>query len=236
MIYILRGVVTLYTTTKQSYSLGNLSSSGRNNLCRDGSWISGLLNERLRGTLGYYNKQINNLIYDGSVPANSSYTTVNQNVGTIANVGWEFDIRGDVIQTDKVNFEIGFNIATNSGKVKKLDGIVKELKMPYYYEYVRLVEGGLASRLFGYKHGRSFRTQEETIALKPVSSTGVQENYFGSYESPGDAYLIDQDGDGKITAKDKVKLQFQPKILWRFQPLSQLEKFIRNRRVRLLVR
>ena len=78
----------------------------------------GLLNERLRGTIGYYNKQINNLIYDGSVPANSSYTTVNQNVGTIANVGWEFDIRGDVIRTDKVNFEIGFNIATNSGKVK----------------------------------------------------------------------------------------------------------------------
>lgn len=178
----------------------------------------GLLNERLRGTIGYYNKQINNLIYDGSVPANSSYTTVNQNVGTIANVGWEFDIRGDVIRTDKVNFEIGFNIATNSGKVKKLDGIVKELKMPYYYEYVRLVEGGHIGDWYGYKYaGRLFRTQEEIIALKPVSSTGVQENYFGSYNSPGDAYLIDQDGDGKITAKDKVKLgNFNPKFFGGF--------------------
>lgn len=178
----------------------------------------GLLNERLRGTIGYYNKQINNLIYDGSVPANSSYTTVNQNVGTIANVGWEFDIRGDVIRTDKVNFEIGFNIATNSGKVKKLDGIVKELKMPYYYEYVRLVEGGHIGDWYGYQYaGRLFRTQEEIIALKPVSSTGVQENYFGSYDSPGDAYLIDQDGDGKITAKDKVKLgNFNPKFFGGF--------------------
>ncbi len=178
----------------------------------------GLFNERLRGTIGYYNKQINNLIYDGSVPANSSYTTVNQNVGTIANVGWEFDIRGDVIRTDKVNFEIGFNIATNSGKIKKLDGIVKELKMPYYYEYVRLVEGGHIGDWYGYKYaGRLFRTQEEIIALKPVSSTGVQENYFGSYDSPGDAYLIDQDGDGKITAKDKVKLgNFNPKFFGGF--------------------
>ena len=106
--------------------------------------------------------------------------------------------------------------------------------MPYYYEYVRLVEGGHIGDWYGYQYaGRLFRTQEEIIALKPVSSTGVQENYFGSYDSPGDAYLIDQDGDGKITAKDKVKLG---KILWRFQPLSQLEKFIRNRRVHLLVR
>lgn len=179
----------------------------------------GLFSERLRGTIGYYNKQINNLIYNGSVPANSSYTTVNQNVGTIANTGWEVDMRGDVIRTDKLNFEIGFNIATNTGKVKKLDGVVKELKMPYYYEYVRLVEGGHIGDWYGYKYaGRLFRTQEEIIALRPTSATtGAQENYFGSYDSPGDMYLIDQDGDGKITAKDKVKLgNFNPKFFGGF--------------------
>ena len=179
----------------------------------------GLFSERLRGTIGYYNKQINNLIYNGSVPANSSYTTVNQNVGTIANTGWEVDMRGDVIRTDKLNFEIGFNIATNTGKVKKLDGVVKELKMPYYYEYVRLVEGGHIGDWYGYKYaGRLFRTQEEIIALRPTSATtGAQENYFGSYDSPGDMYLVDQDGDGKITAKDKVKLgNFNPKFFGGF--------------------
>lgn len=179
----------------------------------------GLLGERIRGTIGYYNKQINNLIYNGSVPANSSYTTVNQNVGTIANTGWEIDMRGDVIRTDKLNFEIGFNIATNTGKVKKLDGIVKELKMPYYYEYVRLVEGGHIGDWYGYKYaGRLFRTQEEIIALRPTSATtGAQENYFGSYDSPGDMYLVDQDGDGKITTKDKVKLgNFNPKFFGGF--------------------
>lgn len=178
----------------------------------------GLLNERLRGTIGYYNKQVNNLIYNGSVPANSSYTTVNQNVGTIANTGWEIDLRGDVIRTENMNFEIGFNIATNSGKVKKLDGVVKELKMPYYYEYVRLVEGGHIGDWYGYKYaGRLFRTQEEIIALRPTSATGVQENYSGGYDSPGDAYFVDQDGDGKITSKDKVKLgNFSPKFFGGF--------------------
>ena len=90
--------------------------------------------------------------------------------------------------------------------------------MPYYYKYVRLVEGGHIGDWYGYQYaGRLFRTQEEIIALKPVSSTGVQENYFGSYDSPGDAYLIDQDGDGKITAKDKVKLgNFNPKFFGGF--------------------
>ncbi len=145
------------------------------------------------------------MIYNGSVPANSSYTTVNQNVGTIANTGWEVDMRGDVIRTDKLNFEIGFNIATNTGKVKKLDGVVKELKMPYYYEYVRLVEGGHIGDWYGYKYaGRLFRTQEEIIALRPTSATtGAQENYFGSYDSPGTCTLSIKMGTGR--SRQRIK-------------------------------
>ncbi len=201
-------------------SLGNPILQWEETISKDLGLDFGLLNERIRGTLGYYQKKINNLIYDGSVAANSSFETVSQNVGTISNTGWEFDIKADLLKKRDMTLNFGFNIATNTGKVKKLDGIVKELKIPYYYEYVHLEEGGKIGDWYGYKYaGRLFRTQEEIIALKTESgTTGAQQHYRGAYESPGDLYLMDLDGDHKITSKDKTNLgNFNPKFFGGFQ-------------------
>lgn len=201
-------------------SLGNPVLQWEETVSKDLGLDFGLLNERIRGTLGYYHKRINNLIYDGSVAANSSYETVNQNIGTIVNSGWEFDIKADMIRNNDMTFSFGFNIATNVGKVEKIDGFVKELKIPYYYEYVNLVEGGKIGDWYGYKYaGRLFNTQEEIIALKTISeTTGAQQNYKGAYETVGDLYLMDLDGDHKITSADKTTLgNFNPKFFGGFQ-------------------
>ena len=177
----------------------------------------GLWDERIRGTLGYYNKTIKNLIYNGSVASNTSFTEVNQNVGTISNSGVEFDIKADILKTNDMQLTLGFNIAANRGKVKKLDGILNELKIPYYYEYVHLEEGGKVGEWYGYKYaGRLFQNEEEVIALRPVEN-GVQGNYRSAYDGAGDLYLMDMTGDGKITTEDKVNLgNFNPKCFGGF--------------------
>ena len=198
-------------------TLGNPILKWEETISTDVGLDFGLWDERIRGTLGYYNKTINNLIYNGSVAANTSFTEVNQNIGTISNTGWEFDIKADVLKTNDMQLTLGFNIATNHGKVKKLDGFLKELKIPYYYEYVHLEEGGEIGEWYGYKYaGRLFQNKEEIIALRPVED-GVQGNYRSQYDSAGDLYLMDMNGDKKITADDKVNLgNFNPKCFGGF--------------------
>jgi TonB-linked SusC/RagA family outer membrane protein len=197
------------------YNLGNPSLQWESSTLTDIGIDFGLLKERLRGTIGYYSKRVDNLIYTGSVPTNSSYQTINQNIGSITNNGWEFEIRGDVIKRKDIVLELGFNIATNSSIVNRLDGVQKEIVMPYYYEYVKLVEGGKIGDWYGYQTaGRLFATAEEIFALKTINpTTGAQNNYRTSKELPGDPYIIDQTGDGKIDKTDRVVIgNFNPKF------------------------
>lgn len=197
------------------YNLGNPSLQWENSTLLDIGVDFGLLNERLRGTIGYYSKDVDNLIYTGSVPTNSSFQSINQNVGSITNNGWEFDIRGDVIRKKDMVLELGFNIATNRSVVNKLDGIQKEIVMPYYYEWVKLVEGGQLGDWFGYKSaGRYFATNEEIYALKKTNpTTGAQLNYRTSREVAGDPYIMDMNGDGIINKEDRQVLgNFNPKF------------------------
>jgi hypothetical protein len=111
--------------------------------------------------------------------------------------------------------ELGFNIATNKSVVNKLDGIQKEIVMPYYYEWVKLVEGGQLGDWYGYQTaGRLFATNEEIYALKQINpKTGAQLNYRTSREVAGDPYVLDTNGDGVITKADRVVLgNFNPKF------------------------
>ncbi len=190
-------------------SLGNPSLKWETSFSTDLGIDFAFLNERLRGGLGYYSKNVDNLIYLGSVPTSSSFQTINQNVGSIKNKGWEYHMEGDIIRKNRMLFKVGFNIATNEGRVNKLDGIQKELVMPYYYEWVKLQEGGKLGDWFGYQSaGRHFATAEEVYILK-----GKNTMYRAANEGPGDPYIIDQNGDGRITTLDRVVLgNFNPKF------------------------
>ena len=153
-------------------TLGNPVLQWEETLSKDLGLDFGLFDERIRGSLGYYHKKIDNLIYSGSVAPNTAFTTLNQNIGTIVNYGWEFDLKVDLIKTQDMTLDFGFNIATNKGKVKKLDGVIKELYIPYYYEYIRLEEGGPIGKWYGYKSaGRLFSSHEEAMALRPVNAS-----------------------------------------------------------------
>lgn len=196
-------------------SLGSPSLRWEQSTLFDAGIDFGLLNERLRGTFGYYSKRVDNLIYLGSVPTNSSYSQINQNVGSITNSGWEFDVRYDIIKKKDMVFTFGFNIATNTSIVNKLDGILKEITIPYYYEFSKLVEGEKLGNWWGYQTmGRYYANGEEIAALNKINKeTGQQVNYRTTTDYPGNIYIKDISGDGRITTEDKTTLgNFFPKF------------------------
>lgn len=166
----------------------------------------GLFKDRIRGSLGWYQKKVNNLLYADPVPTSSSFASVTQNIGGITNQGLEFDIKADVMKTHNLTLTFDLNVGHNVGRLEKLNSNAK------FYggtanEYFRIDVGGKLGEFYGYKSaGRLFQTQEEIIALKPLLPTGYQGVYRDSYENPGDVNLMDLNKDGKITVDDRTFL------------------------------
>ena len=164
----------------------------------------GLLDDRVRGTIGWYRKYVDNLITDRPVPTSSAFEDTKQNVGAISNTGIEFDITVDLIKNADLTWEVNFNAAHNKGKLEKLNGVTKFLGGTAYANY-KLVEGSELGTFYGYVDaGRFYQNNEEVWALKPIDmTTGKPANYYRATsfsEGAGDIYVVDLDGDGKITA------------------------------------
>ncbi len=171
----------------------------------------GLLKDRIRGTLGYYKKSISNMIYRKALAPSTAYSYSNYNIAGITNKGLEFDITWDVIRKKDLLFKLGFNIARNVGKVDKIDGVIQELNLPAGWgttsQSIKLKPGQPLGDWYGFQTaGRYFATMEEIIALRGRSSSGYPNKYFHTYDVPGGRYIIDQNGDDKIDADDRVPL------------------------------
>ncbi|HAS43772.1 MAG TPA: SusC/RagA family TonB-linked outer membrane protein [Microscillaceae bacterium] len=80
----------------------------------------GILNDRIRGSFGYYLKNTNDLLLNRPLPRESGFQTITQNVGEIENSGIEIELNADVIKTKDFLWTTSFNISTLQNKVKKL--------------------------------------------------------------------------------------------------------------------
>lgn len=163
----------------------------------------GFLNDRIRGSFGWYRKYVDNLITNRPVPISSGFSSADQNIGAISNTGIEFDITADIIKNHDMTWEVNFNAAHNRGILEKLNGVAKYLGGTAYANY-KIEEGGKLGRFYGYVDaGRLYENGEEVWACKPIDpSTGKPTNYRVTSwtENVGDVYVVDLDGDGKITA------------------------------------
>jgi len=79
----------------------------------------GLFDNRLSGTVTYFNKQTEDLLLDVQIPATTGFAILTQNVGELSNTGIEIDLRGNV-NLGPVNWQLGFNIATINNEVEAL--------------------------------------------------------------------------------------------------------------------
>jgi iron complex outermembrane receptor protein len=80
-----------------------------------------LFETRISGSIEYYNKKTNNLLYTYSVPV-PPYLKDNimANVGEMSNKGFEFIINGDVIRNRKLRWTLSLNLAHNVNEITKL--------------------------------------------------------------------------------------------------------------------
>lgn len=81
----------------------------------------GFLNNRLSGTIEYYDKNTTDLIYDYAVSTTKYlYGSLTANVGEINNKGVEFSLNAVPVKTEHFSWNTGLNLSHNKNVVKRI--------------------------------------------------------------------------------------------------------------------
>ncbi|SKC06632.1 TonB-linked outer membrane protein, SusC/RagA family [Sphingobacterium nematocida] len=201
---------------------------GNNNLRweKTKTWEIGLdfalLHNRINGSIGYYDKQTSDVIYNKNIPSSSSFISVKENIANIQNSGLEFGIQGDVIRKRDMVWSLNFNIAGNKAIVKKINGVDKFMDLYAANALaIRMEEGMPLGSWYGFKwSGQYYQSMEEyNLLSKQNPTTGAKIFYQNNTNTvrPGDLRFEDINNDGLVNNDDKTFLgNSQPKFFGGF--------------------
>ena len=101
-------------------SFGNLLLSWEKQTLYDVGLDFGFLNNRITGSVGYYNRKTNDLLQSVPLSTTTGHSSQTQNVGEVENKGIEIELNADVVKWGDFTWNIYGNYATNENEVLKL--------------------------------------------------------------------------------------------------------------------
>jgi len=159
----------------------------------DGGIDFSLLRQRLKGSVDYYNRQTDNLVFYAPQPM--GVADLLGNYGKVSNQGLELSLNW----SDKIGdfgYNIGGNISTLKNKVLDLHGLA--YKMTGVSEFPTIMQVGQpVNSFYGYQVVGVYQTQAEINADPIAVANGLV---------PGDLKYKDQNGDKVLDTKDRVIL------------------------------
>ncbi|MDF7814138.1 TonB-dependent receptor [Hymenobacter sp. YC55] len=156
----------------------------------------GMFDNRLTGTVDYYDAQTKDLIFPYTQPAFTGVATVNRNIGRTRNKGVEVSLTSQNLRGDNLTWSTTLTYARNRETIVELptgDVIATDYRNS-------LIVGQPAQVYYDYKKIGIWQLGEETEA----ASYGTPGQFL-----PGDIKVADLSGpdgvpDGKITAADRT--------------------------------
>ena len=171
-----------------------------------------LLDYRLSGSIGWYYKNTNDLLWYIDFPTSlQPFSGMYKNVGRVQNKGFEWIVDAKIFRETEVKWDVTFNLAVNRNKVKSLvsegaqDWAGKGVVQGSGTEV--LAEGHPVGAVLGYQTDGIFQswTQIEEYNKKAQElSNGTATYYYSSETKPGQIIYRDVNGDGHISVKDRV--------------------------------
>ena len=156
----------------------------------------GFLNNRINGSIEYYQKHTKDLLNTVSVPAGSNYTNlITANVGSMRNEGIEFNINAVAIQTKNFSWDLGYNVTWNKSKITKLTA-------NFNPDYAG-IDAGSAS------YGSGTVLQKHQVGYAPSTFWLFQQVYDENGKPVQNAF-VDRNNDGQITAADRYMTNKSP--------------------------
>lgn len=82
-----------------------------------------LLNQRISGSIEYYNTKTNDLLYNINIPTMTGFSSISTNIGELHNHGLEVSLTTVNVKKKDVNWQTTFVFSRNRNKVKSILGI-----------------------------------------------------------------------------------------------------------------
>lgn len=163
----------------------------------------GLFNNRLTGSLEYYQKTTDNLIFNVQVPSGTNLTNfITTNIGELENKGIELSLNAILIDKADFKWDVSFNVAKNTNKITSLESPDDESFEGFETAGIR---GGTGNRIQILTEGESALTyyvfkQKYGEDGSPLVDN-VDHNEDGNIDL-SDMYE-DTDGDGDVDDLDR---------------------------------
>ncbi|GAO42223.1 SusC/RagA family TonB-linked outer membrane protein [Flavihumibacter petaseus] len=163
-----------------------------------------LLNNHLSVTVDVYNKKTTDMLQNVRVPMYVGNNGPVGNVATMENRGIELAV-GYNQNIGDFKFSVNLNGSYNKNEITYLgpdkDYLQGLVYGPQGVEYTRHIVGNPYGAFFGYKTNGLFQTPEDVTNYKNKNGDPIQ-----PLAKPGDLRYVDYNGDGLISAEDRVIL------------------------------
>ncbi|MEM7657590.1 MAG: SusC/RagA family TonB-linked outer membrane protein, partial [Bacteroidota bacterium] len=168
----------------------------------------GFYNDRLFITAEYYTSNTTDLLLSVPVPQQSGFSTSLQNIGELANRGFELEFRGQGFKQGEVGLGFNANMTTNQNEVIALGAGQEQIIVSNGGMGFITKVGESISQFYAYDIEGVYRNQEQINAdpITPLPGTEV-----------GDYVVRDVNGDGEITPDDRAFLgDYNPDFTYGF--------------------
>lgn len=158
----------------------------------------GWWNNRLSVALDWYLRNSKDLLsYVTVAPGAATSNMMDQNIGTLRNIGLEATISGKPVMTDDFTWSSSLNVAWNKNEITKLNNTDD----PNSYIATGGISGGTGNNVQAHKVGY------------PAYTFHLYEQVYDEYGMPIEGCYVDQNGDGSIDDNDRVyKHSKDPKV------------------------
>ena len=212
-----------------AYRLATPNLSWETNLNTNIGLDFGFWNNRLNGTIEYFERRSKDLLFSKDLVPSSGFSSMDENIGAIKNYGWEFQISGYPIMTKDWKWKLSFNATTYKNKITSLpaeemwSGNKKWVKGGSLYDFY-LVEWAGVNPENGNPTWYRYNTNGEKITTEDYSSTTPDDkvkcgnslpDWTGGLQSDLSfkdftlSFLFSYSIGGKIYNGDKVSLMSQ---------------------------
>ena len=172
----------------------------------------GFLNDRITGSIEYYQRETTDLLNEIPVPIGTNFTNrLLTNIGSLENSGIEASINGYIFDREDLSWNVGVNVTKNTNKITKLTAVDDP-------DFIGVLVGGTG--------GGVGNTVQVHQVGQPASSFFVYEQVYNDQGTPIEGLYVDQNDDGTINDLDRVVSENpNPKVYLGFSSRLEVRNF-----------